>query len=103
MVLLPTSSNKLLAEWQGPYEVVRRVGRVVYKVDMKDRRRRKRIFHVNMLRECIAPTASFFTAEEGIKEDDGDVIYERTRDEPPIINSLLSPQQTKELQTLLLE
>ena len=26
LVLLPTSSNKLLAQWQGPYRILRRVG-----------------------------------------------------------------------------
>ena len=53
---LPTSTNKLLAEWQGLYPIVCRVGRVVYKIDMENRRRRKRRFHVNMLqmdRTCL--------------------------------------------------
>uniref|UniRef100_A0A3P9K2N1 Integrase catalytic domain-containing protein n=1 Tax=Oryzias latipes TaxID=8090 RepID=A0A3P9K2N1_ORYLA len=30
LILLPTSSNKLLAKWQGPYEVLRRTGPVTY-------------------------------------------------------------------------
>ena len=32
LVLLPTSSNKLLAEWQRPYQVVKRVGKVNYEI-----------------------------------------------------------------------
>ena len=51
LVLLPTSSQKLSAQWQGPYRVERRVGKVNYVVDMHDRRKRKRVFHINMLRE----------------------------------------------------
>ena len=48
LVLLPTSSSKLLAQWQGPYTVIRPVGAVNYLVDMHDRRKRKRVFHVNI-------------------------------------------------------
>jgi len=36
LVLLPTSSNKLLAQWQGPYRVLHRVGKVNYEVYMPD-------------------------------------------------------------------
>ena len=31
LVLLPTSSNKLLAQWQGPYCGIRKVGKVIMK------------------------------------------------------------------------
>ena len=30
LVLLPTSTHKLIAQWQGPYKVLRRVGKVTY-------------------------------------------------------------------------
>ena len=53
--LLPTSMNKLLAQWQGPYQVLQKVGKVNYMVDMHDRRKRKRIIHINMLREFHMP------------------------------------------------
>ena len=103
LVLLPTSTNKLLAEWQGPYTVVRRIGQVVYEINMHDRRRRKRLFHVNMLREWREPNASSFSAEEVCKEgDDEDIIcWERKGDEESVINHLLTPQQAEELQALL--
>lgn len=39
-VLLPTSTNKLLAQWEGPYDILRKVGRVTYEVDMVDKRKR---------------------------------------------------------------
>ena len=55
LVLLPTDTNKLLAEWQGPYEVLKQVRRVNYQIDMHDRKKRKRIFHVNMLRPWHTP------------------------------------------------
>ena len=34
LVLLSTSSNKLLAQWQGPYCMLRKVRKVNYEVDM---------------------------------------------------------------------
>ena len=51
LVLLPTSSSKLLAQWQRPYTVSRRMGAVNYLVNMNDRKKSQRVFHVNMLRK----------------------------------------------------
>ena len=51
LVLLPTSTSKLLAQWQGPYEVLRKVGKENYEVFMAGRRKKKQIFHINMLRK----------------------------------------------------
>ena len=48
LVLLPTSTNKFLAQWKGPFEIVRRMGKVNYEVRMS---RKKKIFHVNMLKK----------------------------------------------------
>ena len=48
---MPTTTNKLYAQWQGPYRILRRTGAVNYLVDMHDKLKRKRIFHVNMLRK----------------------------------------------------
>ncbi|XP_065902350.1 uncharacterized protein [Dysidea avara] len=36
LVLLPTDSNKLLAQWQGPYPIIQKTGPVDYCVDMHD-------------------------------------------------------------------
>ena len=61
LVLLPTSTKRLLAQWQGPYQVTRRVSKVNYEVDMKDKNKRKRVFHVNMLKPFYAPeTEGYF-------------------------------------------
>ena len=51
LVLLPSSSNKLLAQWQGPYCILRSVGKVNYEVLMPDKRKRKKVFHVDMLKK----------------------------------------------------
>ena len=58
LVLLPTSTHKLLVQWQGPYPVLRRMGKVNYEIDLYDRRKWRRIFHVNMLKKWHTPVAS---------------------------------------------
>ncbi|TWW71979.1 SCAN domain-containing protein [Takifugu flavidus] len=50
LLLLPSSDNKLLAKWQGPYTVTRKMGAVTYEIDMPDRRKKRQVFHVNMLK-----------------------------------------------------
>ena len=37
LVLLPASSNRLLAQWNGPYPVTKVISPVNYKVDMLDK------------------------------------------------------------------
>ena len=58
LVLLPTSTKKLLVQWQGPYPVLRKVGPATYEVDRFDRTKRRRILHVNMLWKWYTPSAS---------------------------------------------
>ena len=64
LVLLPTSASKLLARWQGPYKIVRKVGQVNYEVDMDDKRKRKRVLHINLLRKWHAPNRTFVALED---------------------------------------
>lgn len=45
LVLLPTSTNKLLARWQGPYKVLHHVGKVTYLVDMYNTRKHKLVVY----------------------------------------------------------
>ncbi len=40
LLLLPTSDNGLLAKWQGPYEVLRKVGETNYELSLPDRRKK---------------------------------------------------------------
>ncbi len=50
LVLLPTSSSKLLAKWQGPFVVTRRVGELDYEVKRTDRGDACQIYHLNLLK-----------------------------------------------------
>ena len=68
LLLLPTSASKLLAEWKGPYEIVRRLNKVDYIVRMDDK---ERTFHVNMLKEFkersnVVHDDANFVAEENV-------------------------------------
>ena len=107
MVLLPTTSNKLTAQWQGPYRVLRRIGAVNYQIDMHDTRKRKRVFHVNMLKKWHTPPTTCLLAEEmsseECPEEDIPSWHPTTDNIPtkPVIGDTLSDQQQKELEDLL--
>jgi len=48
LVLLPTESNKLLSQWQGPFEVLERVRGDDYKIQLAGR---TKTYHANMLKK----------------------------------------------------
>lgn len=50
LVLLPTSSNKLLLQWRCPYEILEKVGNVDYRINMDGK---TKTFHANMLKLYI--------------------------------------------------
>ena len=106
LMLLPTSTNKLLAQWQGPYQVLQKVGKVNYTVDMHDCRKRKRIFHINMLREFHMPKVfdNCWTKEvsrEG--QDDGIPVWNECPHGQLTMGKELDKAQQKQLQGLLEE
>lgn len=49
LLLLPTSTNKLLAEWKGPYEIIDQVSPVDFKVKLN--RQTTKVFHINMIKK----------------------------------------------------
>ena len=59
LVLLPTRTEKLLAKWKGPYNVIRKVGKVNYELEMTDGRKGQKLFHVNMLKKWNKPEEMF--------------------------------------------
>jgi len=50
LLLLPTSDSSLLAKWQGPYEVLRKLSATNCEISLPDRRKKSQVFHVNLLR-----------------------------------------------------
>ena len=108
LVLLPTSTQKLLAKWQGPYPVRRCISPVTYEIDMFDRQKRHRIFHINMLRKWHAPTALNLWAgdEPADGEADADELplwkedLSDSGDGEPTIGSQLNSEQKRDLKSL---
>ena len=47
LVLLPTSNNRLLMQWKGPFVVTSKTGPLDYKIDINGKLKQ---FHINMLR-----------------------------------------------------
>ncbi|XP_072768318.1 uncharacterized protein [Nerophis lumbriciformis] len=93
LVLVPSSECKFLARWQGPYEVIERMGPVNYKVNQPGRRKGHQIYHVNILKKWHAaeplPSTAFLTAHS-------------PQTTPPVpIGEDLSPSQKQEVKELL--
>lgn len=64
LVMLPTKDSKLLATWQGRYEVVGKLRPMMYKVSVPGQSHYTRILHVNLLQEWVSrnkeKSASFY-------------------------------------------
>lgn len=50
LILLPSDSNKLLMQWQGPYQIVKRLGKVDYQLEVKGK---VKTYHANMLKKYV--------------------------------------------------
>uniref|UniRef100_A0A8C1KT19 Gypsy retrotransposon integrase-like protein 1 n=1 Tax=Cyprinus carpio TaxID=7962 RepID=A0A8C1KT19_CYPCA len=53
LVMLPSRESKLLAKWQGPYEIKKRLGPTTYEISMPGQDRSSRVLHVNLLKEWV--------------------------------------------------
>ncbi|XP_042071507.1 uncharacterized protein LOC121812727 [Haplochromis burtoni] len=53
LVLLPSDNNKLLAKWQGPFEVMRKLGPTTYEVSTPGQLRSSKVLHINLLKEWV--------------------------------------------------
>ena len=51
LLFMPAENAKLFAKWQGPYEVLQRIGPVDYEILMPDKKKKKGVFYVNLLKE----------------------------------------------------
>ena len=68
LVLLPSSTNKLLAKWQGPFPVVEKFSETTYRVRMEGSSRPMKIYHINMLKVWEAPSAVCLVASFALEE-----------------------------------
>ncbi|KAK7880059.1 hypothetical protein WMY93_033267 [Mugilogobius chulae] len=73
LLLLPTSENKLLAKWHGPYEITKQVSNVTYELFMPERLKKHQVFHINLLKEFIVrqePSQQFLV--RAVKDEEQD-------------------------------
>lgn len=107
LLLLPTSENKLLAKWQGPYQVCRQMGPVTYEIEMPERRKPKQTFHVNLLKEWHErdqPLSHQLLVRAVEEEDDSSEQFFPSRAAPAELDcSHLTEQQQQELQAVIPE
>ena len=71
LLLLPLIGKPLQAKYSGPYTVERRLGEVDYVISTPDRRKTRRVVHVNLMKRFIPrnvtpllPVASVFTCSD---------------------------------------
>ena len=98
LVLLPTDTSKFLAQWKGPYPVVKRVSDVLYEVDMIGTRKRHRVFHINMLKRWNE-VKSLLCVEEG-EADEESLDSGLSMGGKLLVNEDLDENKYQELQSL---
>ena len=104
LILLPTSHNKLMAKWQGPYRVMKRMGKVTYLVDLHDRQKQKRIYHVNLLKKWETPVLDCLAAEEEATDEEEFPDWRACpKKGEPKLGEQLSNEQKNDLQSIMSE
>lgn len=68
LLLLPTSENNLLAKWQGPYQVKRKLGSVTYEIEMPSRQHPFQTFHINMLKQWHERPSQPHSPQDAVNE-----------------------------------
>ncbi len=98
LLLLPSSTKKFVAQWQGPYRVIRRIGKVNYEIEMADKGGRKQIFHINHLRKWHDRVCQVNAV---IEDGDGIEEYQWSNKHAMRLGCHLSPDQQRESQQLI--
>ena len=100
LLLLPSESNKLMCQWQGPFKVKSKLNEVDYEIEFGGRKP-VRTFHVNMLRKWNERKAAAYFAEihDELETYSTATVIEEWRDVK--VNSQLSAAQQAEIQELL--
>uniref|UniRef100_A0A669EG75 Gypsy retrotransposon integrase-like protein 1 n=1 Tax=Oreochromis niloticus TaxID=8128 RepID=A0A669EG75_ORENI len=105
LLLLPSSENSLLAKWQGPYAISRKVGPVTYELHMPERRKKHQIFHVNLLKEWFDRPASSLEcwARAVVKEEEPrELFFPSPAGQQPVPDvSHLTSEQQEELTAIM--
>ncbi|CAI5671461.1 unnamed protein product [Oreochromis niloticus] len=105
LLLLPSANSKLLAKWQGPYTVLRRMGPVTYEIYHPEKKKPKQTYHVNLLKEweerAHQAPAEALIAREVPREEETEP--EQGSDPMSPVLTHLTPQQAAQLLQILRE
>ena len=105
-MLLPILGQSLQAKFHGPYAAEQRLGPVDYVISTPDRRKTKRVCHVNLLKEYYQHDPRFITC---VTSEPSVVMQETVSDEsvmsssstePDLLSSLPPEQQSELIQIL---
>ncbi|XP_078793179.1 uncharacterized protein LOC144987743 [Oryzias latipes] len=109
LLLLPTSDNKLLARWQGPYSITKRLGEVTYELYMPEKLKKHQRFHVNLLKEFQLPASNkqecnqtfFIRVADDDEEEREQLFPHEEMASSPVDVSHLQPDRQREVGRLL--
>lgn len=104
LLLLPSSSSKLLAKWQGPFVVTRKMGPTTYEVLHPEKGKHKQTYHVNLLkaweeRRSLPPKTSLLACQVD-EEDDSEGVVEDWKQPAKIDLSHLEGKKPVDLQII---
>ena len=106
-MMLPQKVNSLESSWSGPYEVLKKLGPVTYKILVHDKSKKVRIVHVNMLRKYVPRISCFISSVDGEEfENEAPASFpvsaKRTLTSNDVkINPKLNPNQFQKIKQLL--
>ena len=97
LLLLPDSTQKFKAQWQGPYRIKKRIGSVNYELEIPERNMTK-VFHCNLLKQWYPRTETSYTSIVG---DSTELISPEWQEGEPRIGDQLTGKEKQELEKLL--
>ena len=104
LLLLPSSSSKLLTKWQGPFEVLRKMGPTTYEILHLEKGKKKQTYHVNLLKaweeRCSPPSITSLLARRVTEEDDSEGVVEAWKQPGNVDLSHLDGKKPVELQVV---
>ena len=90
----------VLAKWQGPFLVTRRVGEVDYEVQCTDREGAKQIHHLNLLKAWKEVVAVSLVKVDQERDELGPEVTRANNQSAPLSDGHLSPSQKTDLAEL---
>ena len=97
LLLLPDSTQKFKAQWQGPYRIKKRIGSVNYELEMPKCKTTK-VFHCNLLKRMYPRTETSYMS---IVKYSTELISPEWPEGEPRVEDQLTGKEKQELEKLL--